>query len=165
MDSVNWEEIRHLLTTLDQTSVVELILEDDSFRLTIRKANGSVGVSLSNPSAVVEASSPAPQQLLNDFGAPATAPKSKGPPNAASHLVDITSPMVGTFYSAPAPGEDSFVNLGDRVQRGQTLCIIEAMKLMNELEAETAGRLAEILVENGQPVEFGQVLMRIDPEG
>lgn len=165
MDSVNWEEIRHLLTTLDQTSVVELILEDDSFRLTIRKANGSVGVSVADTSAVVEASSSAPQQLLNDIGSAATAPKSKGPPNATSHLVDITSPMVGTFYSAPAPGEDSFVNLGDRVERGQTLCIIEAMKLMNELEAEVAGRLAEILVENGQPIEFGQVLMRIDPEG
>jgi len=73
--------------------------------------------------------------------------------------------MVGTFYSAPAPGETDFVQVGQRVNKGQTLCIIEAMKLMNEIEAETAGVVREILVSNGQPVEFGQVLMRLDPTG
>jgi acetyl-CoA carboxylase biotin carboxyl carrier protein len=71
--------------------------------------------------------------------------------------------MVGTFYSAPAPGEADFVQVGQRVNKGQTLCIIEAMKVMNEIEAETAGVVREILVSNGQPVEFGQVLMRLDP--
>jgi acetyl-CoA carboxylase biotin carboxyl carrier protein len=73
--------------------------------------------------------------------------------------------MVGTFYSAPAPGEADFVQVGQRVNKGQTLCIIEAMKVMNEIEAETAGVVREILVSNGQPVEFGQVLMRLDPTG
>jgi biotin carboxyl carrier protein len=73
--------------------------------------------------------------------------------------------MVGTFYSAPAPGEADFVQVGQRVNKGQTLCIIEAMKVMNEIEAETAGVVREILVSNGQPVEFGQVLMRLDPMG
>ena len=71
--------------------------------------------------------------------------------------------MVGTFYRAPAPGEDAFVEVGNRINVGQTVCILEAMKLMNELEAEVSGEVVEILVDNGTPVEFGQVLMRVRP--
>ena len=80
-------------------------------------------------------------------------------------LVEVTSPMVGTFYSAPSPDTAPYLRLGDIVQEGQTLCIIEAMKLMNEIEAETAGRIMEICVRNAQPVEFGTVLFRIEPLG
>ena len=72
--------------------------------------------------------------------------------------------MVGTFYRAPAPNETAFVEIGDRIRSGQTVCIIEAMKLMNEIEAELSGKVMEILVENGEPVEYGQPLMRINPE-
>jgi acetyl-CoA carboxylase biotin carboxyl carrier protein len=88
------------------------------------------------------------------------------PPVAAatrSDLVEITAPMVATFYRAPAPGEPAFVEPGARINVGQTVCILEAMKLMNELEAEVSGEVVEILVENGTPVEFGQVLMRVKP--
>ena len=77
--------------------------------------------------------------------------------------VDITSPMVGTFYAAPAPDEDPFASVGDRITKGDTVCIIEAMKLMNEIEGEVSGQIMEIAVENGEPVEFGQVLMRVNP--
>jgi acetyl-CoA carboxylase biotin carboxyl carrier protein len=77
--------------------------------------------------------------------------------------VDVTSPMVGTFYSASAPDEDSFVTVGDRITKGDTVCIIEAMKLMNEIEGEVTGQIMEIAVQNGEPVEFGQVLMRVNP--
>jgi acetyl-CoA carboxylase biotin carboxyl carrier protein len=86
------------------------------------------------------------------------------PPAAAaarSDLVAITAPMVGTYYSSPAPGDPPFVQVGSRISAGQPICILEAMKLMNELEAEVGGEVVEILVENGTPVEFGQVLMRI----
>jgi acetyl-CoA carboxylase biotin carboxyl carrier protein len=79
--------------------------------------------------------------------------------------VEIASPMVGTFYRAPAPDEPPFVSVGDRISVGQSVCIIEAMKLMNELEAEVSGQVMEILVENGESVEYGQVLMRVNPEG
>jgi acetyl-CoA carboxylase biotin carboxyl carrier protein len=75
----------------------------------------------------------------------------------------VTSPFVGTFYRTPAPDQPAFVDVGTVVKKGQVLCIIEAMKLMNEIEADVAGRVAEILVENGQPVEFGQTLFRIEP--
>ena len=91
---------------------------------------------------------------------------SVAPPAAAAvrgDLVEITAPMVATFYRSPAPGESSFVELGARISVGQTVCILEAMKLMNELEAEVSGEVVEILVENGTPVEFGQVLMRVKP--
>jgi acetyl-CoA carboxylase biotin carboxyl carrier protein len=80
-----------------------------------------------------------------------------------SDLVEITAPMVATFYRSPAPGESAFVEPGTRISVGQTVCILEAMKLMNELESEVSGEVVEILVENGTPVEFGQVLMRVRP--
>jgi acetyl-CoA carboxylase biotin carboxyl carrier protein len=81
----------------------------------------------------------------------------------ASTLVDVKSPMVGTFYRSPAPEAPSYVEPGSRVARGQTLCILEAMKLMNELPSEVAGVVREVCVENGEPVEYGQVLFRIEP--
>ena len=87
-------------------------------------------------------------------------------PNGAEgrvNLIEVVAPMVGTFYRSPAPDMPSFVELGNKVKEGQTLCIIEAMKLMNEIEAEGPGEVVEILVENGQPVEYGQVLFLIEP--
>jgi len=90
-----------------------------------------------------------------------TAPGAAAPPK--THLVDIKSPMVGTFYSAPEPGADPYVKAGSRVAAGQVVCIIEAMKIMNEIEAEVAGLVREVCVENAQPVEFGQPLFRVDP--
>tara|TARA_Y100001978_G_scaffold102828_1_gene92004 strand:- start:65 stop:328 length:264 start_codon:yes stop_codon:yes gene_type:complete len=82
-------------------------------------------------------------------------------PPGSSDLLEITSPMVGTFYRASAPGEDPFVEIGSSISTGQTICILEAMKLMNEIESEFNGVVVEVLVDNGTPVEFGQVLMRI----
>ena len=102
---------------------------------------------------------PAPRE------APA-APSAEGAPAPAakSNLIEIKSPMVGTFYRAPAPEAPNYVESGSRVVRGQTLCILEAMKLMNELESEVAGVIREICVENAEPVEYGQVLFRVEPE-
>src|SRR5438093_1120363 len=93
-------------------------------------------------------------------GAPVPAPVAP-----QSHLVEIKSPMVGTFYSAPEPGAEPYVKAGSRVATGQVVCIIEAMKIMNEIESEVAGVVREVLVENAQPVEFGQLLFRVDPHG
>jgi acetyl-CoA carboxylase biotin carboxyl carrier protein len=85
--------------------------------------------------------------------------------STAPQLKEIRSPMVGTFYKAPEPGAEPYIKVGNRVTPGQTVCIIEAMKIMNEIEAEIAGAVREILVEDSQPVEFGQVLFRVDPNG
>jgi acetyl-CoA carboxylase biotin carboxyl carrier protein len=87
------------------------------------------------------------------------------PAAAAANLKEIRSPMVGTFYKAPEPGAESYIKVGQRVTAGQTVCIIEAMKIMNEIEAEITGVVREINVEDSQPVEFGQVLFRVDPNG
>ena len=96
---------------------------------------------------------------------PSTAP---GPAPAAEdtgNLVEIKSPMVGTFYAAPAPDADPYVSVNEKISTGQVVCIVEAMKLMNEIESEVSGRVVKILAENAKPVEFGQVLFLVDPAG
>lgn len=105
-------------------------------------------------------------------GEQSTAPVSSSPPptpqpseTKADNLVTVTSPMVGTFYRAPSPDADPFVEVGTRVNSGDTVCIIEAMKLMNEIEAEVAGVIKEIHIQNGEPLEYGQLLFSIDPHG
>jgi acetyl-CoA carboxylase biotin carboxyl carrier protein len=96
-------------------------------------------------------------------GGQAAPPAAAAP--AVSHLLEIKSPMVGTFYSAPEPGAQAYVKGGSRVNVGQVVCIIEAMKIMNEIESEVGGVVKEVCVQNAQPVEFGQVLYRVDPNG
>jgi len=106
------------------------------------------------------------QHLPVSPAAPAAAPAgAPAAPPASTTLKDIKSPMVGTFYKSPEPGAEPYVKVGTRVTQGQTVCIIEAMKIMNEIEAEVTGVIREVLVEDSQPVEFGTVLYRVDPNG
>jgi acetyl-CoA carboxylase biotin carboxyl carrier protein len=105
----------------------------------------------------------APPPVLAPAGA-APEPEAAAP-RAAPALKEIKSPMVGTWYKSPEPGADPYVKVGSRVTAGQTVCIIEAMKIMNEIEAEITGVIREVCVEDAQPVEFGQVLFRVDPNG
>ena len=107
---------------------------------------------------------PPPAMMAPAAAAPAAAAVAS-PAAPATTLKEIKSPMVGTFYKAPEPGADAYVKVGSRVTAGQTVCIIEAMKIMNEIEAEVTGVIREILVEDTQPVEFGQALFRVDPNG
>ncbi|HKW42215.1 MAG TPA: acetyl-CoA carboxylase biotin carboxyl carrier protein [Gemmatimonadales bacterium] len=116
---------------------------------------------------VVQASAPPAAAAHGGSGGAATGSPSSSSPGAGtaapSHLVEIKSPMVGTFYAAPEPGAEPYIKVGSRVATGQVVCIIEAMKIMNEIESEVAGMVREVLVENAQPVEFGQPLYRVDP--
>ncbi len=153
------DQLRQLITLLGESDIQELKLEGDDFRLELRR-----NLPASQPQVVMQAA-PAPALVAAPAAAPAATP-SAAPPTAAAvrgDLLEVTAPMVGTFYRASAPGEPAFVELGSRISAGQTICILEAMKLMNELEAEVSGEVVEILVENGTPVEFGQVLMRVRP--
>jgi acetyl-CoA carboxylase biotin carboxyl carrier protein len=154
------DQLRQLLTLLSGSDIQEFRLEGEDFRLEVRRQ-------LPAPAATPAAAAlpPPPPAAAEAPAASVTAPSPPPPsaPAARSDLQAITAPMVGTFYRSPAPGEDPFVEIGSRVTAGQTVCILEAMKLMNELEADFAGEVVEILVENGTPVEFGQVLMRIRP--
>ena len=155
--SINFQELRELLGTISQTDITELVLKNSEFELTVRKEKGAVTVPQMAVSPQVETSTETPTApaLPSVAAAPSTTVDDR-------KWVDVTSPMVGTFYSAPAPDEDPFVSVGDRINKGDTVCIIEAMKLMNEIEGEVTGQIMEISVQNGEPVEFGQVLMRVD---
>jgi acetyl-CoA carboxylase biotin carboxyl carrier protein len=148
-------QLRDLIALLGESDIQELKLEGDDFRLELRR-----NLPASQPQVVMQAA-PAALPVAAAAAAPSAAPPAA--PAVRGDLVEITAPMVATFYRSPAPGEAPFVELGARINVGQTICILEAMKLMNELESEVSGEVVEILVENGTPVEFGQVLMRVKP--
>lgn len=174
---LDFNEIRQLLATIGQTDIAEVTLKSDDFELTVRKGVSPVlsvgqatlgGVVGSGLTSVTTGNQVASTQLPeaaasrdNSVGG-GQSPLSVNTPSA--RFVEVQSPMVGTFYRAPGPGEAPFVEVGDRVRSGQSVCIIEAMKLMNEIEAEVSGQVMEILVQNGEPIEYGQPLMRINPD-
>jgi acetyl-CoA carboxylase biotin carboxyl carrier protein len=164
--SINIGELQELIGTISQSNIGELTLKTDEFELMIRKEAPVPPVAplaiapVSLPLAVPEALPVSAATPVASEPAPST---SVAVPTIDKKWVAVTSPMVGTFYSAPAPDEPPFVDVGERIRTGQTVCIIEAMKLMNEIESEVAGQVAEIAVKNGDPVEYGQTLLWIDP--
>ncbi len=141
--------IEEMLELMESRGLVELEMEHQGLRIRLKKAS----------------SSPAPQVVEYVAGVPAPIPAVPTAPKPAeeSHRIVIKSPMVGTFYRAPAPDAPPFVEIGQDLDIGQVVCMIEAMKLMNEIKSEVAGRIAEILVENGAPIEFGQPLFMVEP--
>ncbi len=150
-------DLRKLKTLIDlvsESGVAELEITEGEDRVRIVNRNGAAPVQVHQPVTIAQPMAvPAPAQEAAPAPAPA-APKQTGTP--------LTSPMVGTFYRAPSPGADPFVKVGDTVKKGQVVCIIEAMKLLNEVEADMDGTIKEVCVENGQPVEFGQSLFIIE---
>jgi acetyl-CoA carboxylase biotin carboxyl carrier protein len=159
----SFNDLCELLNVLNQTDVAELNLKNSEFELSIRKGSTA---ELNGKAIALESLAPAPTDRVEQAHHVNDPP----PQPSASHLsvvdpkwAEITAPMVGTFYRSPAPDEPPFVNVGDRISVGQTVCILEAMKLMNELDSDVSGEIVEILVENGEPVEYGQPLMRVNP--
>lgn len=150
-------DLRKLKTLIDlvsESGVAELEITEGEDRVRIVNRNGAAPVQVHQP---VTAAQPMPVPVPAPEAAPAPAPAA--PQQTGTPL---TSPMVGTFYRAPSPGADPFVKVGDTVKKGQVVCIIEAMKLLNEVEADMDGTVKEVCVENGQPVEFGQSLFIIE---
>ena len=141
--------IEEMLQLMETRGLVELEMEHQGLRIRLKKAT----------------SSPTPQVVEYVAGIPHSAAPSASasPPADESHRVVIKSPMVGTFYRASAPDAPPFVEVGQDLEAGQVVCIIEAMKLMNEIKSDVAGRVADVLVENGSPVEFGQPLFVVEP--
>jgi acetyl-CoA carboxylase biotin carboxyl carrier protein len=165
------EEIKELLAIFNASGVAEMDVQRGDNRLRIRRAGSSTEYLVASPSAE-SAPSPAapPPTVTAPSGYPPSAPHSAGPSSSGKpsdaadpNQVLVRSPIVGTYYEAPAPGAASFVRVGDAVEPGQVLCIIESMKLMNEIEAEVAGIVTAKLVENGRPVEYGEALFSIRP--
>jgi len=159
---MNPNDLKQVLEALQHADVREFNLETSEYKLHIKRGiQATAGHSSSTP---VEPFS-APQSQFTPASvslAPAATP-AKAEPTPPSTGVAVKAPIVGTFYASPSPDKPAFVQEGDRVQKGQVLCILEAMKLMNEIESEVAGVVSKILVSNGSPVEYGQDLFLIEP--
>jgi len=158
------EDLNRLIEKISTSDIQEFSLEGEDFKLEIKRnlfdQNQTTNNLVSNTS--FDRQTISNQKTINDNIPVVNEPEApQVAPPGRSDLTEITSPMVGTFYRAAAPGEDPFVEVGNNVKVGQTICILEAMKLMNEIESEFNAEIVEILVENGTPVEFGQVLMRV----
>ena len=158
------DDLDRLIEKISTSDIQEFLLEGEDFKLEIKRnvfdKNQDVNNLVSNTS--FDKQTIANQKTINDNTPVVVEPEApQVAPPGRSDLTEITSPMVGTFYRAAAPGEEPFVEVGNNVKVGQTICILEAMKLMNEIESEFNAEIVEILVENGTPVEFGQVLMRV----
>ena len=158
------EDLNRLIEKISTSDIQEFSLEGEDFKLEIKRnlfdQNQLTNNLVSNNS--LDKQTIANQKSINDNVSIVNEPEaSQVAPPGRSDLTEITSPMVGTFYRAAAPGEEPFVEVGNNIKVGQTICILEAMKLMNEIESEFNAEIVEILVENGTPVEFGQVLMRV----
>ena len=158
------EDLNRLIEKISSSDIQEFLLEGEDFKLEIKRnlfdqkqVTNNLVSSASFDSQTIDS-----QKAINDNFSIVKEPETpQVAPPGRSDLTEITSPMVGTFYRAAAPGEDPFVEVGSNIKVGQTICILEAMKLMNEIESEFNAEIVEILVENGTPVEFGQVLMRV----
>ncbi len=152
------KEIKELIKLVADSGVSEVEVERGDFKVSIKKTEEKTTVIQQASAPVMQtiATAPAPQAVL------APAPVTVAAP-AASNLITIKSPMIGTYYNTPSPDKPAFVNVGDEIKVGKVLCIVEAMKLFNEIESEISGRIVKILVDNSSPVEYDQPLFLVEP--
>ncbi len=150
-------EIKRIVKLMEEKGLTEFSMKDANGELLLKRGGGDPQVVYSAPPAVAAA----PVAAAPAAAAPAEA---AAPAAAPSNLLEITSPMVGTFYRKPAPDKPAHVNEGDSVSESSTVCIVEAMKVMNEIAAEVSGTIVEVLVEDGAPVQFGQPLFTVEPK-
>lgn len=153
------KQIQDLVKMVNKSNISELSIEEKDIKITIKQKEDkfvtAAPVQVQHVQQLPQAAAPAP--------APAAAPAAEAAPKAASNLITIKSPMIGTFYRRPGPDKPNFVEEGDDVKAGKVVCIIEAMKLFNEIESEVNGKIVKILVEDSTPVEFDQPLFMVEP--
>ena len=162
---MDFKQIQELIKLINKSNIGEVTIEEKGFKITVKQKEEHIQQVFSAP---FQSNQPAPT-----YSAPAVLPPVAGstppangkkpPETAADNLITIKSPMIGTFYRSSAPDKPSFVNVGDELESGKVLCIIEAMKLFNEIESEVKGKLVKVLVEDASPVEFDQPLFLVDP--
>ena len=161
---MNKKEIEELIRFVSKSGVSEVSLEQKDFKITIVNAPKHVETVVSVPHQAIHAAALTPSIPIPP---PVAAPLAAAPPSAAKaddtkyHVVK--SPMIGTFYRTPGPDKPNFVSVGDEIKQGQVICIIEAMKLFNEIESDISGRVVKVLVDNSSPVEYDQPLFLVDP--
>jgi len=171
---MNNKEIQELIKLINKSNLTEFKLKDKDFELLIRTEKYQSG---KTPKIVAPATQPIlqvpPATMPSPAPAPAPEPAKEAPAAAgdetaaadASEYLEVCSPMVGTFYRSPSPEKGPFIKVGDVIEKGDVVCIVEAMKLFNEIESEHSGRIVKVMVEDAQPVEYDQVLFLIDPKG
>ena len=152
---MNLKEIKEILALMNENNLNEIEIERDGLKLKLKKSAGGE-VLMGHPTHYAVESIPAPKAVP-------LAPSASAADDSAKNNKDIKSPMVGTFYRAPSPEAEAFVEVGQTVEVGQVVCIVEAMKLMNEIKSEVRGKITEVAVQNAEPVEFGQTLFIVDP--
>ena len=158
---MNPKEIKNMIDFISKSGLAEVNIETEEFKINVkRNAEGTV---VAAPVAAAPAPVAAPPAVPAPAAAPATPAVESNPADDTSKYVEIKSPMIGTFYRAPNPDDPDFVSVGDAVSSGQKVCIIEAMKLFNEIESEVSGTIVKVLVENASPVEYDQPLFLVDP--
>ena len=149
------KEIQELIDFISNSGLAEVKIETDEFKLSIKK-NSEISVAKTAESMPVQ-----PTHLAPQIAPPAPAETSNAP---SQNLLEVKSPMIGTFYRSPNPDAEFFVNVGDSIQKGQPVCIIEAMKLFNEVESEVSGKIVKILVDDASPVEYDQPLFLVESQ-
>ena len=152
---MNLKEIKEILALMNENNLYEIEIERDGLKLKLKKS--ADGMVMAAPTHYAVESLPAPKAV------PSAIPTGSGAAEISKNSKDIKSPMVGTFYRSPSPEAESFVEVGQTVEIGQVVCIVEAMKLMNEIKSEVRGKITEVSVQNAEPVEFGQTLFIVDP--
>jgi acetyl-CoA carboxylase biotin carboxyl carrier protein len=162
---MDFKQIQELVKMINKSNISELSIEQDKFKITIKQKDNEVQQVIAVPAAtapiqtvpaVAPAAAPAPVAAAPAPAAAPSAPK-------ADNLITIKSPMIGTFYRAAGPDKAPFINVGDEVTAGKVVCIIEAMKLFNEIESEVSGKIVKVLVDDASPVEYDQPLFLVEP--
>lgn len=156
------KEIRDLIDFISSTGLNEVKIETEELKLSIKREPDVQNRIVEASVAAAAPAAPAPVASAPASPAPAAAPATEATP-ASSQYVEIKSPMIGTFYRSANPDSPAFVNVGDKVEKGQPVCIVEAMKLFNEIESEVSGTIVKVVAENASPVEYDQVLFLVDP--
>lgn len=159
---MEYKQIQELIKTINKSNISELSIEDGDFKITIKQEQAA------QPQYVMQPMPAQPMPMMQAApqpaaAQPAPAPQASQPAAESSNTITVKSPMIGTFYRSPGPGKPLFVNVGDEIKEGQVLCIIEAMKLFNEIESEVKGRIVKILVDDASPVEYDQPLFLVEP--
>ncbi|MFY0253739.1 acetyl-CoA carboxylase biotin carboxyl carrier protein [Chitinophaga sp. 30R24] len=159
---MDFKQIQELVKMINKSNISELSIEQDKFKITIKQKDNEVQQVITVPAAMATVQAPA---AVAPAAAPAASAASAPAPAApkADNLVTIKSPMIGTFYRSAGPDKAPFVNVGDEVTSGKVVCIIEAMKLFNEIESEVSGKIVKVLVDDASPVEYDQPLFLVEP--
>lgn len=159
---MDFKQIQELIKMINKSNIGELVIEEKGFKLSIKQKEEPVPHVYAAPVAATPVAIPAATPVAQQAVAPA-ADKSRAAEQAADNLITIKSPMIGTFYRSSSPGKPAFVEVGDEVNSGKVVCIIEAMKLFNEIESEVKGRIVKVLAEDASPVEYDQPLFLVEP--